>query len=54
MQTLPPQDAAGNVTGTLTFGGNTVADAQKNLLYNNGSVFGATNWTWRGVGQLER
>ena len=42
-----PQDAAGNVTGTLTFGGNTVADAQKNLLYNNGSVFGATDWTWR-------
>ncbi len=41
------QDAAGNLTGALTFGGPAVAEAQKDLLYNNGSVFGANDWTWR-------
>jgi hypothetical protein len=41
------QDAAGNLTGSLTFGGPTVTEAQKDLLYNNGSVFGANDWGWR-------
>jgi hypothetical protein len=42
-----PQDAAGNVTGTLDFGGASVANAQAGQLYNNGAVFGATDWSWR-------
>jgi hypothetical protein len=42
-----PQDAAGNFTGSMTFGGASVAAAQANLPYNNGSVFGATDWNWR-------
>jgi subtilase family protein len=41
------QDAAGNLTGSLTFGGAAVAAAQANLPYNNGSVFGANDWNWR-------
>jgi hypothetical protein len=41
------QDAAGNITGALTFGGAGVAAAQSGLPYNNGSVFGALDWTWR-------
>jgi Subtilase family len=43
----PQQDADGNLTGALKFGGTDVAAAQSNLTYNNGSVFGATDWTWR-------
>jgi hypothetical protein len=43
----PQQDADGNLTGALKFGGADVAAAQSNLTYNNGSVFGATDWTWR-------
>ena len=43
----PAQDAAGNITGTLQFGGPAVAAAQRDLRYNNGSVFGATDWLWR-------
>ena len=42
-----PQDAAGNFTGSMTFGGAGVAAAQANLPYNNGSVFGANDWNWR-------
>jgi hypothetical protein len=42
-----PQDADGNITGSLEFGGSKVAWAQRKLLYNNGSVFGANDWTWR-------
>jgi subtilase family protein len=42
-----PQNESGKITGNLTFGGDAVAEAQKDLLYNNGSVFGATDWTWR-------
>jgi hypothetical protein len=42
-----PQDSAGNFTGSMTFGGAGVAAAQANLPYNNGSVFGATDWNWR-------
>jgi hypothetical protein len=42
-----PQDAAGKVTGTLEFGGPSVAAAQADRLYNNGAVFGATDWSWR-------
>jgi hypothetical protein len=41
------QDATGKVTGTVKFGGSAVASAQANLTYNNGSVFGANDWTWR-------
>lgn len=41
------QNSAGNITGSLEFGGSAVAAAQSNLLYNNGSVFGASDWTWR-------
>jgi hypothetical protein len=43
----PAQDADGNITETLRFGGPAVAAAQRDLRYNNGSVFGATDWTWR-------
>ncbi|MGH9274074.1 MAG: S8 family serine peptidase, partial [Acidimicrobiales bacterium] len=42
-----PQDPEGNLTGSLEFGGAAVAAAQADLLYNNGSVFGASDWTWR-------
>jgi hypothetical protein len=31
----------------LTFGGKAVANAQSKSLYNNGSIFGANDWTWR-------
>lgn len=41
------QDETGKITGSLEFGGQDVADAQADLLYNNGSVFGANDWTWR-------
>jgi hypothetical protein len=44
----PAQDAAGNLTGSaLQFGGAAVANGQRNLRYNNGSVFNATDWGWR-------
>jgi len=39
-----------NIDGNLpsvSFGGSDVAADQADLLYNNGSVFGATDWTWR-------
>jgi hypothetical protein len=42
-----PQAADGSISGALTFGGPDVAAAQADLLYNNGSVFGANDWTWR-------
>jgi hypothetical protein len=41
------QDAAGNITGSLHFGGAGAAAADDASLYNNGTVFGATDWTWR-------
>jgi hypothetical protein len=41
------QDASGKLTGAITFGGDDVAKAQQNYTYNNGSVFGANDWTWR-------
>jgi hypothetical protein len=41
------QDADGNITGALQFGGPAVQAAQANLPYNNGSVFGASDWSWR-------
>jgi hypothetical protein len=41
------QDAEGALTGAIDFGGSDVAEAQKDMLYNNGSVFGANDWTWR-------
>ena len=42
-----PQDASGNITGALQFGGPGVQASQRDLPYNNGSVYGATDWTWR-------
>ncbi len=43
-----PQDAVtGAVNGSLEFGGDKVADSQQDSLYNNGAVFGASDWTWR-------
>ena len=42
-----PQDAQGGIAGTVRLGGPDVAAAQSNLLYNNGSVFGANDWGWR-------
>jgi hypothetical protein len=41
------QDAQGNLVGSTVFGGEDVAAAQDDLTYSNGSVFGATDWTWR-------
>ncbi|RZU15563.1 subtilase family protein [Kribbella rubisoli] len=41
------QDANGKITGAVTFGGDDVAQSQRNLTYNNGTVFGANDWTWR-------
>lgn len=44
----PPQDpVSGKVTGSMRFGGAATAAAQAGSLYNNGAVFGATDWTWR-------
>jgi hypothetical protein len=37
----------GTLVGATVFGGAAVAASQSNLLYNNGSVFGAHDWTWR-------
>ena len=42
-----PQAADGSITSALTFGGTDVAAAQADQLYNNGSIFGANDWTWR-------
>jgi hypothetical protein len=39
-------DADGNLP-SVTFGGDAVATAQEDLLYNNGTMFGASDWTWR-------
>jgi hypothetical protein len=41
------QDGTGKIAGPMSFGGADVALAQQDLLYNNGSVFGANDWTWR-------
>jgi hypothetical protein len=40
-------DADGKMTGSFTFGGADVAEAQADSLYNNGSIFGANTWQWR-------
>jgi hypothetical protein len=42
-----PQAADGSLSSALTFGGSSVAAAQSDQLYNNGSIFGANDWTWR-------
>lgn len=42
-----PQDANGNISGAVELGGEAVAAAQEDLVYNNGSVFGANDWGWR-------
>ena len=41
------QAADGSISGSLTFGGKKVANAQSNLTYDNGSIFGANDWSWR-------
>src|SRR6185437_858755 len=41
------QDASGKLTGQLHFGGDDTAASQADLLYDNGSFFGANDWTWR-------
>lgn len=41
------QDSTGKINGSVLFGGADVAADQADLLYNNGSVFGASDWTWR-------
>ncbi len=41
------QASDGSITGSLKFGGTAVANAQRNLTYDNGSVFGANDWSWR-------
>jgi subtilase family protein len=41
------QDGAGNFTRNVRFGGFNTSTGQSSLLYNNGSVFGANDWTWR-------
>ncbi|HKF13911.1 MAG TPA: S8 family serine peptidase [Gaiellaceae bacterium] len=42
------QNAATNeLEGSLRFGGSDVARRQSNRMYNNGSIFGANDWTWR-------
>jgi hypothetical protein len=41
------QDASGQLTSSLTFGGAKVDAAQRDRLYNNGSVFDAKDWSWR-------
>src|SRR5581483_9864114 len=41
------QNPDGSLASALTFGGSAVATAQADQLYNNGSIFGANDWTWR-------
>jgi hypothetical protein len=41
------QNADGSIAEALTFGGDAVAAAQADQLYNNGSIFGANDWGWR-------
>jgi hypothetical protein len=41
------QDSTGQLTEALTFGGAKVDAAQRNRLYNNGSVLDAKDWGWR-------
>lgn len=41
------QDSTGQLTEALTFGGAKVDAAQRDRLYNNGSVFDAKDWGWR-------
>jgi hypothetical protein len=42
------QNAVTNeLEGNLKFAGNDVAQSQSKLMYNNGAIFGANDWTWR-------
>ncbi len=41
------QAADGSISGALTFGGAEVARKQASSTYDNGSIFGANDWTWR-------
>ncbi len=41
------QDSTGQLTEALSFGGAQVDAAQRDRLYNNGSVFDAKDWGWR-------
>ncbi|HXG26677.1 MAG TPA: S8 family serine peptidase [Candidatus Binatia bacterium] len=45
--TVEQDTETGAISGSLTFGGADVAEAQADYLYNNGAVFGANDWTWR-------
>jgi len=45
--TVAQDTETGVISGSLEFGGADVAEAQEDYLYNNGSVFGANDWTWR-------
>ena len=48
----PEQDGSGTITGRPELGGEDVAEAQADYLYNNGSVFGANEGLARRVGRL--
>lgn len=42
------QNATTNeLEGSVKFGGSEVARNQSRLMYNNGAIFGANDWTWR-------
>ena len=41
------QDETGQLTESLSFGGDKVAAAQANQMYNNGAVYDAKDWGWR-------
>ena len=41
------QNDDGSIAEALHFGGTDVAKAQASSLYDNGSIFGANDWTWR-------
>jgi hypothetical protein len=41
------QNDDGSIAEALHFGGTDVANAQASSLYDNGSIFGANDWTWR-------
>ena len=41
------QDDTGQLTESLSFGGDKVAAAQTNQMYNNGAVYDAKDWGWR-------
>ena len=46
-QRRPSRTRPGQLTESLTFGGSKVDAAQRDRLYNNGSVYDAKDWGWR-------